>query len=70
VPAIVIATIGYFAFQWKELARVERCIVIFLAAMAGILFVTVVIHETRSWFITIPFIVYLIAQKYRRIYGK
>jgi hypothetical protein len=63
IPAISIATILYFACQWKSLNTTNRSIVILMVSMAAIIFFTVVIHETRSWFVLIPFIIYLIHSK-------
>ncbi|MGD1047029.1 MAG: hypothetical protein ABR936_17130 [Bacteroidota bacterium] len=60
IPAIVIGTIGYFAFQWKSLNATNRNIVILMVAMAATIFTIAVIHESRQWLILMPFIIYLI----------
>ena len=60
IPAIIVATVAYFAMQWNRQNTINKGVILLLASMVAVIVSTVVIHETRCWFITLPFILYLI----------
>ena len=69
IPLIMIVITGYFTLQWRSLNITNKNIVLLMISMVILIFTTAVIHETRTWFILIPYIIYLM-QNIRYEIGK